>query len=185
MVAPDFSAREETDQGRRADGLSRHAEFRMAFVEMGFHRFGRSHHKPMNTRHLTQIFSIGKPATSSRSFCIVLLDIFQPVTSQEIVRMRGFTHSTAAYLRSILGKIIEYAAIAITPQAAGTPSIAEVNSMKRLGFRQPCDAISLAKGKGHFGSPASTHVMRSDYQIRCSKRIEIIKLNARLSHWNL
>ena len=70
------------------------------------------------------------------------------VTLQEIVRMRRFTHSAVAYLRIILGKIIEYAAITITPPTAGTPSMADVNSLKRLGFRQPCDAISLAKGTG-------------------------------------
>jgi hypothetical protein len=72
----------------------------------------------------------------------------EDVTLHEIVRMRRFTHSAAAYLRIILGKIIEYAAITITPPTAGTPSMADVNSLKRLGFRQPCGAISLAKGTG-------------------------------------
>jgi hypothetical protein len=60
MVARDFSAREETDQGRRAEDVARQSEFRMAFAEMGIHRFGRSHHNPLNTKPLTQMFSIGE-----------------------------------------------------------------------------------------------------------------------------
>lgn len=32
---------------------------------------------------------------------------------------------------------------------------------------------------GLFGSPERKHVIRSDYQIRCSKCVEIIKLDTR------
>ncbi len=35
----------------------------------------------------------------------------------------------------------------------------------------------IGKGNEHFGSRDSTRVMPSDYQIRCSKRTEIIKLS--------
>ena len=37
----------------------------------------------------------------------------------------------------------------------------------------------IGKGIRHFGSPDSAHVMRSDYQIRCSKRVQIIKFDTR------
>jgi hypothetical protein len=35
MVACDFAAREKADQGRFAEGLTHHAEFRMALAEVG------------------------------------------------------------------------------------------------------------------------------------------------------
>jgi hypothetical protein len=62
--------------------------------------------------------------------------------------MRRFTLSAADYLRIVLGEIIEYAAITITPLTAGTPSMADLSPLKRLGFRQPHGAIPLAKGPG-------------------------------------
>ena len=37
----------------------------------------------------------------------------------------------------------------------------------------------IGKGIRHFGSPDSSHVMRSDYQLRCNKRIQIIKFDTR------
>lgn len=106
-------------------------------------------HKP---RGISDRYSLARrargthPGGQLQHQCIV--NLRTTVTLHEIVRMRRFTHSAAAYLRIILGKIIEYAAITITPPTAGTPSIADVNSLKRLGFRQPCGAISLAKGRG-------------------------------------
>ncbi len=68
------------------------------------------------------------------------------VTLHQIVRMRRFTRLAAANLRIIWREIIKYAAITITARIAGTPSTVDVNSLKGVGFREPCGAISLAKG---------------------------------------
>jgi len=46
-------------------------------------------------------------------------------------------------------------------------------------------APAHGEGIGHFTLTEFEHVKRSDYQIRCSKRVEIIKLDTRyqrLSH---
>jgi len=37
----------------------------------------------------------------------------------------------------------------------------------------------IGKRIRHFGSPDSAHVMRSNYQIRCSKRAQIIEFDTR------
>jgi hypothetical protein len=37
----------------------------------------------------------------------------------------------------------------------------------------------IGRGIRHFASPDSAHVMLSNYQIRCSKRIQIIKFDTR------
>lgn len=99
------------------------------------------------------------------------------VTLREIVRIRLFTHFAAPYLRIIiLPEIVRYAAITITPPTAGRPSIADVSSLKCLGFRKPrgeihqrserafqlvrfdaCDAFRLSN---------KVQQTRRDYQIR-------------------
>jgi hypothetical protein len=50
-------------------------------------------------------------------------------------------------------------------------------SLKRVRFWPIMRRQLIGKGSGILGSPNSMHVMRSDYQIRCSKRVEIIKLD--------
>ena len=78
------------------------------------------------------------------------------VTLQLTVRMRRFAGGAAAYLRIIWREIIKYAAITITPRIAGTPSVVDVNSLKCAGFREPCGAVSMAKG-----TSISAHEIRS------------------------
>ena len=51
------------------------------------------------------------------------------------------------------------------------------SAIRRRASSQSCGATSSGKGSGiSTGSPNSAYVMRSDYQIRCSKRAQIIKL---------
>jgi len=46
-------------------------------------------------------------------------------------------------------------------------------------FAQPRAVLANGKRIGHFSSPKSAHVMRSDYQIKCNKYMHIIKLDTR------
>ena len=54
-----------------------------------------------------------------------------------------------------------------------------VEFTEALGLSPTVRRDIIGKGKGHFGSLDSRHVMHSEYQIRCSKRDEIIKLDTR------
>ncbi len=47
------------------------------------------------------------------------------------------------------------------------------------GFSQTARRDIISKGNEHFSSLDSTHVRRADYQIKCSKRLHIIKLSTR------
>jgi hypothetical protein len=54
-----------------------------------------------------------------------------------------------------------------------------VEFTEALGLSPTVRLDIIGKGKGHFGSLDSRHVMHFEYQIRCSKRVEIIKLDTR------